>query len=198
MRRCILLLTLVLATSGVACAETGFWSGGKTWAIAISPARPTSADEVYVTVSGVVASSAHYIEITDVHTEGNNIWLSAAMRNPASGIQGCLVHCWSEATASLGQLCPGIYTVYVGDHATSTYDDSLSFTVMHAVPDVLNDDTQTHTEGLSDCICRRWPALFAGRPCPFCGRDPSDSASSGGAGSLLDDLRQRIGTLWQK
>lgn len=51
-----------------------------------------------------------------------------------------------------------------------------------------------------DCFCHRWQAFFAGRPCPFCGCDPSHSsgADDSDGGSLLDSVRQRIAALRQK
>lgn len=193
------MLILALGISGQACAKTGMWSSmGETSSIEISPAQPTSSDEVYVTVSRVVPSSGYSVEITEVCIEGDQIWLAVITHRPGPGIQSQQAFTWRDHTRSLGQLGPGTYTVYVGDYATGSYDDSLSFTVTNAGSDVLDDGAGTHTEGFSNCICQRWPALFAGRPCPFCGRDSSDPSDSGNAGSLLDGLRQRLGIFWQK
>lgn len=202
MKRCVLLLALTLGVTGLVCAKVGpYGQGGPLWDIEISPAQPTSMDIVYVTVSRVVGGARH-LGITDVYIEGDEIWVSAVVREPGPNEAAIAVAHWVDDTEWLGALTPGTYTVYVGDRTTGSYHTSLSFTVSqpHSIAALESRLGEWHDQAPTvDCICQRWPALFAGRPCPFCGRDPSDSSETQGYcyvyDSPFDVLRLRIAEL---
>ncbi len=159
----------------------------------ISPEEPTSLDTITLTLSMLVNTGGHSLEITAVRIEGYEIWVDFVLHypGPMAGVTQAIA--WIDGTWPLRWLDPGTYTVYVrpeGGH----YTEVLTFTVSQGVPSLTVQDRLTAWSGRT-CLCQQWPALFAGRPCPFCGRDPGDSDD---AGSLLDDLRQRIGIFWQK
>lgn len=163
----------------------------------ISPEEPTSLDTITLTLSMLVNTGGHSLEITAVRIEGYEIWADFVLHYPGPMAMVGQVITWIDGTWPLRWLDPGTYTVYVrpeGGH----YTEVLTFTVSEGVPRTFIEGrldgwgSQTST---GDCICQRWPAMFEGKPCPFCGQDPDDS---GGTGSLLDDLRQRIGSFWQR
>ncbi len=183
MKRCVLLLTLTLGVTGVACAKVGpYGLGGPVWDIEISPEQPTSMDIVYVTVSRVVGGARH-LEITDVTIEGDEIWVSAVVHEPGPNEGAICVDHWVDDTEWLGALTPGTYTVYVGDGTPGSYHASLSFTVAQPRSIAALESRLGEWHGQAptvDCMCQRWPALFVDRPCPFCGRDPGDSSETQG------------------
>lgn len=196
----------------------------------ISPAEPTPSDEIILTVSWWMPSTGYGLEITAARTEGHDIWVDVVTHAPGPYAQCCQVFTRTDATASLGWLEPGTYTLYISRDG-GDYGAVLTFTVFveapggsigtspdddagaepdngessadegvgqgHLPPLVIGASAQT-----CDCFCHRWPAFFSGRPCPFCGCDPSHSSNTGdsasGGGSLLDSLRQRIADLRQR
>lgn len=196
MKKRVWLLALILGAGGQVGAKTGWYGNmatGPLWDIAISPSEPTAMDTVHVTISHVVWG-CKYVEIVSVSIVGNEIWVAADVLVDDRWNTSIGGGSWAEDTRSLGVLKPGTYTVYVGDRDTGSYDASLSFTVAPTGPGMAIQD---RWDALGGCICQRWPAMLAGKPCPFCGRDSSDATDSGNTGSLLDDLRQRLGSFWR-
>lgn len=212
MKKHALLFTLVLGTSGLffcptfvsamSPSEEQFVNDLTYGRTVISPAEPTSSDEIILTVSRWMPSSGYGLEITAVCIEGHDIWVDFVIHSPAPGTTVCHLVWQTDGTTSLGYLAPGTYTLYVRREG-GPYTEALTFTVLQIVPSQTIDGRLTGWNGSAptgDCICQRWPALFAGRPCPFCGGDlshSSDTAESGGGGSLFDSLRQRIAALRQ-
>lgn len=214
MEKHALLLTFVLGTSGLFFCPTSVsaispsdeqfindLNNGRT---VISPEEPTSSDEIILTVSRWMPTSGYALETTTVRIEGYDIWVDFVIHPPAPGTCVCMAFCQTDGTTSLGCLDPGTYTVHVRREG-GQYTEALTFTVSQAPPKETVWDRLggwSSLDAVGECICQRWPAMFEGRPCPFCGCDPSHSGNtnepSGTAGSLLDSLRQRIATLRQK
>lgn len=186
----------------------------------ISPAEPTPEDEIILTISRWANTGGYSLEITDVRIEGDEIWVDFVLHCP--GPSAFVTHAFTrnDDSASLGRLEPGTYTLYTSQDG-GAYGAALTFTVYVEAPDGSSENSPDDDSGIDegvaqghvpplvinvpaqtcDCICHRWPALFSGRPCPFCGCDPgysSDANNSSGAGTLLDSLRQRIADLRQR
>ncbi len=154
--------------------------------ISITPSEPTSQDEVQVTVSRWTNTGGYHIDDVTAQVVGNLIQLDLFWTTPSPGsivTQAFVLH---KRTLSLGQLSPGIYTVRVTHHGMRDGMESAFFTV--------SDSPAAGEDGTCDCICHRWPQMFAGRTCPFCGCAAQD-APDNGSDSLFDRLRNRM-TLW--
>lgn len=202
MKKCVLLLATVFGISGLAFRppialgdlppvnEQGIYDMTIPTA-RISPEEPTSLDFITLTVSRLMITGGHTLEITSVRIEGYEIWADFIIHYPGPMAGVTQATTWIDDTWRLRWLDPGTYTVHVrpeGGH----YTEALTFTVSEAMSRTPLGDRLAGWSSLDtvgDCICQRWPAMFVGRPCPFCGQDPTD------AGGLLDDLRQRLGLL---
>ena len=101
--------------------------------------------------------------------------------SPGTPVTHALVH--HKRTVSLGTLRPGLYTLWITHRGLNAPSESTSFTV-----------TAGSTGGVEpacDCFCHRWPQLFAGRTCPYCGC-PAPPAQNPGLPSLFDRLRDLL------
>jgi hypothetical protein len=106
-------------------------SAAASGAITIAPAEPTTLDVVSVTVSCYLPSTGYGFRINEVRIDGSEIWLAVRADPPEAG--GAAVT-WYEDTEVLGYLHAGTYTVYVGNYATRTDHESMTFVVRDAGP----------------------------------------------------------------
>lgn len=104
-------------------------------AVRITPAEPTSRDEVFATYSIAVPNPGYGLECVDVRFIGSEIWLAIAVVPPPPDTAWIQVISEAEVTQLLGYLDPGTYTAraYIGDPDSHTCA-STTFTVQDAGP----------------------------------------------------------------
>ncbi len=178
MRRCALFLALALAFETVTLG-----------AISITPAQPTRFDSIRATVSTWAPASNYGAEPIRVSRDGNEIVLDVTWSAPGAGLT---VMTLREQTAYIGSLAPGTYTIIANHQGALNFTESSSFTVGGGTswPSSFNPFATIGSRfdnlwnGFShpgsptqDCLCQRYPDLFKGEYCPFCGRRLSWPAS---------------------
>lgn len=101
--------------------------------VRITPAEPTSRDEVFATYSIAVPNPGYGLECVDVQFIANQIWLTIRLVPPPPDTAWIQVISEAEVSQSLGYLDPGTYTAYahVGDPDSHTRA-STTFTVQDA------------------------------------------------------------------
>lgn len=157
--------------------------------ISLTPSDPTANDEIEVTVSRWTNTGGYHIDDMTAHVFGSLIYVDLFWSVPSPGTpvtQACMLH---EQTVSLGTLDAGMYKLRVTHRGMNVPAESTSFTVS---PSQTAEPDPT-SEPACDCICHRWPQMFAGRVCPFCGCGDQDTPDDG-TPSLLDRLHDLFGT----
>jgi len=131
MKRHALLLLTVLVFGAAASAQWGHTlmtpppNMGET-KISISPAQPTTMDEVFVTVCGWTPAANYGVYDTGLRIEAGEIWLDLYWNAP--GVGGAAFSPY-EYTKSLGRLAAGTYTLHVTNRGLSG-TASTEFTVL--------------------------------------------------------------------
>jgi hypothetical protein len=186
--------------------------------IIVSPSAPTSVDSVKITVYASVGSGGYAINDVTARVDANTITLDVFWSVPGPGAMVTLMFEEHGFAKWVGRLPPGTYTVEVIHHVLGR-TESASFIVTPGNPGsappadpaegidslaIILQRNSRHIISLPvssppscDCFCHKWPQLFAGRACPFCGCG-GQSTPSTGTGSLMDRMRGQFAALRQR